>query len=173
LLYYNEDTLKTILLTIICTFSFFNGLAQEEAAVSAAANKYVKYAQDGDGKQLVKMTHNAMIEELGGKKQATNLIEQNAELLAAQGISIIATEIGDPFNRVQTNGKVYFLIPQYITMQTEDGKMKVESFLIAELTGEDWTFINAGNFPVSKLEELLPNVANQLIIPEKTFETIE
>lgn len=171
--YLSTLIMKKLIIFFVLLFSVSICFSQNQLV--SDAERFAQLSLNGEVKEMVDYFHPVIIKEMGGKKTVRELIEENNEILKQEGITTLSHEIGEPFNQLNVSGKDFALIPQYITMQTQINKFKVESYLlsISEDGGKSWKFINTGNYPTEKLEELIPEISGKLQIPEKAFETIE
>ncbi len=169
--------LKMSAVAIILFLSISGIKAQSKeliAEVKTEAEKFAALSKSGEGKFLVKMMHQAIVDDLGGRKKAIKLIEENHTLLEASGTTIESIIILEPINYFVHDQKAYFLIPQELLLNNSDGGIKVKSYLIAESGKKGWKFINSGNLPEEKISQLLGGgVSDQLNIPEKSYTSFE
>lgn len=161
-----KHTLFAIL--FLCSVS----LAQAQSSLVESANEFATLSMNGEAKEMVDYFHPLIIDEIGNKRKVRKMIEENTESLAEQGVEFLSHEIGKPFNERTIDGVDYALVPQYIIMNNNGSKFKVESYLLAINEGSQWKFINTGNYPLEKIESFFPSLQGELTIPEKNFENI-
>ena len=129
------------------------------------ADALVKSDLDG----VVLYTHKRVIEGMGGKEAMTATIKRGMEQMKAQGVAIEKATVGEPGKTQKVDTWTVVLVPNEIFMKVPDGKLEQDSHLlgISEDDGKTWAFIDVGNISQQQLDQIFPELAGKVDLPEK------
>ncbi len=151
---------------------FFPICTQAQSKLMDRAVDFATYTKNGDNKKIISLYHTVVLDDLGGKSAARDILNRNTEYLKEEGIEIDSFEVLDPVFEYTDDANKYALLPFYTTLKTDESTMKVENYLlgVANKESEDWTFINTGSYPEEKLVELFPSLSGKLQIPTQSLQ---
>ncbi len=117
----------------------------------------------------LKYTHPNVVKMVGGKKEFLDVLKTGTNEMKLMGNKYESIEIGKPSKTVKAANEIHCLIPETISMQLKDGKMKHKSYLLAVSNdkGKSWTFIETALITEESIYQILPNYNKALVIPEK------
>lgn len=165
---------RTIAILFILFFSI-TSLSTAQTKVEKAADNFAKYSKDGDIKDLLKLYHPLVINDLGGEKKAKEILENNFKFLKEEGISVESNSVSEPVFYLKGASQEYALVPFKTVLDVSGNKTTINNYLfgISDTGAEDWKFINTGNYPEEKLMELFPEIQGKFEIPSQTFDSAQ
>ena len=87
--------------------------------------------------------------------------------MKADGISLLAMEVGQPLQIEKVDGQLFALLPIKMTMKTPDGKFLGESALvgISDDDGKSWKFISS--IDQTRFNSVFPKAGEKIKMPEE------
>ncbi len=152
---------------------FITVLGYSQSGAKQQAMEFATSAQNGETKTLLKKYHEHVIDDLGGKKKAKSLLEQNYKELKENGLELIEFEILDPVFEWQGQQNAYALLPYYTTLEQGGNKMKIENYLLGVSSDDkEWKFLNTANYPEEIIIQLFPELEDKIEFPDQSFNAI-
>jgi len=137
--------------------------------LKTTSQKMVKYLADKDFIEFTNFINPDIIKLGGGKVQMAELTKKSFKDLEARGFSITDVTVEDPTNIVVQKQQLQSIIPQKLKIKTKGGYLIAKSYLIAVSNdkGKTWYFADTSGKTLEQIKLVLPNLSNQLIIPQK------
>lgn len=141
--------------------------AKKAAAVQRQAEQSGKAVVDGDYETLVKLTHPALVKEIGGRETMIATTKAAMEDLKEKGFRIVAYSVDPPDSFVAAGKTLYTVVPTRIEMSAPGGKLIARSYLIGVSgdEGANWTFVD-GSGKAELTKKILPDLPGTLKLPE-------
>lgn len=167
---------------LLLTLIFFSGFnyAQDNTALKEMALRDAKFASEAtlnkDYKNVLKHTHPNVLELMGGKEKAFELVKSTFESINAQGIAFEKAEVIGVSDVVFEQNEYRCLVKGFNQMKTPGMRIKSTSYLLGFYNAEEkiWYFIEADKMNSKAVSEaLFPGFETSLIIPDDTMESEE
>jgi hypothetical protein len=152
------------------------------SADRAATNKLLKAKVeslnraliDGDFGKVVDMTHPKIVRLMGGRDKVIALMSTGIKEMTSQGFALDSVAVEDPSEPVSGGGELFAVVPFVLKMKAPGGKLVSRTFVIGVSgdRGRSWLFIN-GDVGRSMVKQVLPNLPDQLTLPERQKPTLE
>jgi len=159
--------MKYTLTITLLAFSLFTDAQNTQKAIKEKATEVANATVSSEWETVVKYTYPKIIQMMGGKEQMISIM---VNAMQEQQVKIISAEIGEP-GEIYTSGEdnLFCLVPETITIEIPNGKIKSESYLLAvsENKGSRWYFIDTAQLNMDNVQEMLPDYNMELVIPTK------
>jgi hypothetical protein len=118
--------------------------------------------------KVVDLTHPKVVELLGGREKMIAVMESGTKDMKAKGFAFRSAKVDDPTNLVTAGSDQFVVVPFLLEMKAPGGKLLQKSFVIGVSSdkGKSWSFVN-GDMDIKKVKEFLPNLPEDLKLPEK------
>ena len=118
--------------------------------------------------KVVDFTHPKVVELMGGRDKMVSVMEAGTKDMKSKGFAFQSTKVDDPSEPVKGGSELFVVVPFRLEMKAPDGKLHIKSFVIGVSSdqGKSWTFVN-GDLEVKKVKQVLPNLPEQLKLPER------
>lgn len=139
------------------------------------ANSMGKKFIDQDYAGFLKYSHPRTIEVLGGEQTATVKFTQQMKEIGDEGITFISINYGTPSKIIRVANELQSTLPQIIEMHVPGGIVTATTTLLAisQNDGKNWSFLDTANYNHYDMKLLLPNLSDEIIIPERTDPAFE
>ena len=164
------------LLTIILCLNYYLSIGQVEyndstliSNVLSQGNKMANELLAKNYEVFAKYTYKPIIDMTGSEEKLIELIKKGIEDMEAEGFFFTKCSIEKPNNIIHLKEELQCTVLETIEMKTPKGRMVTKSTLIGISidNGQNWTFIDTQSKDLKKLQEILPNLSDELIIPKK------
>lgn len=117
-----------------------------------------------------KYTYPKIIEMMGGKHKMVEAMEMVLEEMTSNGTDFLNITFGEPSKIITVGSELQCTVPQTIEMKIPEGKLISNSTLIAISidNGKNWYFVDTSGKDIQAMKKALPNLSEELVIPEKT-----
>ncbi|MDN3491530.1 hypothetical protein QMA06_02270 [Winogradskyella sp. APC 3343] len=162
------DKLKKIMLLVVLTVSV-TMFSQTKAEALRDAKITSKATLNMDFETVVKYTLPSVLEMMGGKDAALQVINKTFEGMKTQGFVFEKAEINKVSEIVKEQGQFRCVVEGYNQMKMGDQRISSKSYLLGIFNDIDkhWWFIEAKQLKNKALTaKVLPNFETQLDIPE-------
>ena len=131
------------------------------------AEEVGKVTIDGNFEKLVDLTYPVIVQKLGGKEKMVAFLSKDSQQMKADGISLLAMEVGQPLQIEKVDKQVFALLPIKMTMKAPDGKFLGESALvgISDDDGKSWKFISGIN--QTRFNSVFPKAGEKIKMPQE------
>lgn len=139
------------------------------------ANSMGKKFMDQDYAGFLKYSHPRTIEVLGGEQTAIMKFTQQMKEIGDEGITFISINYGTPSKIIRAGNELQSTLPQIIEMHVPGGIVTATTTLltISQNNGKNWSFLDTANYNHYDMKQLLPNLSDEIIIPERTDPAFE
>ena len=122
----------------------------------------------GDYETAGRLTYPKLIEEAGGIEGYKEFMVEIVTEIEEKGLKVESISVGEPRDFLELNQRIYVIVPNSLRISGPRGLVVADNFLIgiSEDKGMNWTFVDGASSDKESLRELLPEVADQLRIPE-------
>ncbi len=169
--------MKTITLLLAFLLTGTWAIAQPATIDTVVAKKNVKAAAEKMGQYFVHKNYTAyinymhprIIQMAGGNAKMIAIIKSSIKQMEDQGIWFTGSVIGEPSKITVTATALQTVIPQTMEMKMTNGKMVAKAYLLAVSanSGKSWYFIDTSDKTLAQLQEVIPGLSNNLVIPVK------
>lgn len=168
--YIEKISLHNISMKKITVFVFllFSALCmQAQTTIKTDAETMGNALMNKDYETYVHYTYPKILKDMGGKEKLKTTLQQQMEALSAQGVKILSVTYGEPSVIIKEKNELQATIPQYMTFETEEGKVESQSTLIAISTddGKHWYLIDPSDRDLETVRITLPNISKKLVLP--------
>jgi len=96
------------------------------------------------------------------------VLENGSKEMESDGTRFLNVTFGEPSRIIVIKNQLQCTLPRTIEMKVPDGRLVVKSTLIAISTdkGKGWYFVDASGKDIQTLRKTLPNLSEELSIPE-------
>lgn len=171
--------MKTKLLFLSLFFTFFLSQAQNNdlyiKIMLEQANEMGKKFVERDYAGFLKYAHPATIKAMRGEKEALKKMNEQMMEIAKEGIIVTDVNFGTPSKIITVDSELQCTLPQILTMDLPEGKLTATTTVIAisKDNGKNWYFLDTANYNFQDMRMLLPNLSDQILIPERTEPSFE
>lgn len=171
--------MKTKLLFLSLFFTFFLSQAQNNdlyiKIMLEQANEMGKKFVERDYAGFLKYAHPATIKAMRGEKEALKKMNEQMMEIAKEGIIVTDVNFGTPSKIITVDSELQCTLPQILTMDLPEGKLTATTTVIAisKDNGKNWYFLDTANYNFQDMRMLLPNLSDQIVIPERTEPSFE
>ena len=136
-------------------------------SLKTQAEEVGKVTINGNFEKLVDLTHPVIVEKLGGEDKMVAFISKDSQQMKADGILLLAMEVGQPSQIEKIEKQVFALLPIKMTMKTPEGKFLGESALvgISDDDGKSWKFISS--IDQARFNSVFPKAGEKIKMPEE------
>jgi len=143
--------------------------AQEEADLNAALSKATAASLSGNVQDVLITTNPRLIDMMGGKEAALQLVAELYLSLDKQGIKIDTVINYKEMGIFEANEIKFSFIPQLLVMSIPDVDKKMLNVTTLmgtkELGTEDWTFIDYNQMSKEDFEFVVPELKDVITFP--------
>lgn len=171
--------MKTKLLFLSLFFAFFLSRAQNNnlytKVILEQANEMGKKFVERDYAGFIKYAHPATIKAMRGEKEALRKMNEQMMEIAKEGIIVTDVNFGTPTKIINVDGELQCTLPQILTMEIPDGKLTATTtvIVISKDNGKNWYFLDTANYNFQDMRLLLPNLSDEIVIPERSEPSFE
>ncbi|MES2765905.1 MAG: hypothetical protein V4642_08560 [Bacteroidota bacterium] len=135
--------------------------------ITSTADKLNTAMINQDFETFAKYTHPKVIEVLGGAQKFKEMMTNGAKGMNDAGVRFISITNGEPGKIITKDNELQTILPQTIEMKTPTGRVKTKTALIAISSdnGKTWHFVDTFNSDLKRLQVMMPNLSNELVIP--------
>jgi cobalamin biosynthesis Co2+ chelatase CbiK len=139
-----------------------------EATIVKQANELAQAFPKKDYTTLARYTHPNLLKVMGGKERMIQQLKQQIAIMDKQGVRFGEVSVGRPSAVVQAGNELQCTIPQTITIQTPQQKIKQASTLLAFSNdgGRQWVFVDTQP-GIDQIRKVIPSVSHKLTIPAR------
>jgi hypothetical protein len=154
-----------LLFTTIC----ITANAQDTAKVRHDAEAMMQATINGDFKTVIKYSYPPLLKSVGGEDKMIAYLEKSLADMKSRNTIVKAVEIGPPGVIVKSRKKLYSVVPEKVSIQSNGVLVYVNSTLvgISYNNGVDWCFIDTGNLSDKQIKQIFPDVYDKLSIPKR------
>lgn len=162
-----------IFLISICTYAQNNDAVIK--TLFEQANDMGKKFISQDYAGFIKYSHPSTIKGMGGEKKATEKITTEMLSIGKDGIVITNITFGTPSKIITVNDELQCTVPQIMEMHVPGGKVTSTTTMLAISNdkGKNWYFLDTANYNFYDMKMLLPNLSEEIVIPERTDPSFE
>jgi hypothetical protein len=162
-----------ILLVSICSYAQNNDAVIK--ALYEQANDMGKKFISQDYAGFLKYSHPSTIKAMGGEKKAVEKITTEMLSIGKDGIIVTKLTFGTPSKIIIANDELQCTVPQIMEMHVPGGKITSTNTMLAISNdkGKNWYFLDTANYSFDDMKMLLPNLSDQIVIPERTDPAFE
>ena len=126
-------------------------------------------------KEFAKYTYPGVVALFGGAEKIAEVIKSSMEEIEEEGFTFTSCSVERPTGLIYTENEIQCTITQLLEMKTPTGRVVSKSTLIgiSGNKGESWTFVDSQGKDIKTLQEILPNLSDDLVIPTKERIEIE
>lgn len=137
--------------------------------VKAEAEKMSDLLLKKDYEGFITYTHPEVVKLGGGADSLLQTLKKGAIEMEDSGVKFTSVTIGNPSKIITKGSEMQCTIPQTLYMRIPGGSMKTEGTLvgISPDGGKRWYFVDGGGRTLAELQQVLPNLSNELVIPPK------
>jgi len=135
---------------------------KERAEIGARAFR------EGNFDVVVDQTYPGLVAQLGGRRRAIAAMKTAMNEMNAKGYQFAGFEFDEPDPPVGSNGQLFAVVPETITIAMRNATATQESFMLAisQDDGVTWTFVDGGTLTPADISQLFPNLPSRLRIPK-------
>jgi hypothetical protein len=168
--------MKKISFLFLALFVFTFSNAQtgiSNASLKSDAKKMGELFFAKDYNTYVKYINPKISKLMGGDAKLIATLKSVLTEMGTQGFTIKSVIMGEPSSIIQAGSEYQSVVPQNITLKSNDGTLVTTSYLIAISTnmGRTWTFADTSGKSLAEMQKFFPSLSNKLIIPKKTEPT--
>jgi hypothetical protein len=139
----------------------------DSKAIKEQAELMGKLLLSKDFKSFAKYTYPKILDMLGGEEKMIATLENGSKEMEAQGMGILSVTVGEPSAIITAGKELQCTLPETLEMKVPNGKLKTKSTLIgiSNDNGKNWYFIDTSGKDIKTLQQALPNLSGELVIP--------
>ncbi|MHA3788906.1 hypothetical protein ACX0HA_11890 [Flavobacterium hauense] len=171
--------MKSGIIFTIIFFITFSSHAQNDDALTKTmleqANDMGEKFVAANYKAFLQYTYPRTIEGMGGEAMALHKIETDMQSVKDEGITIINITFGAPTKIIKVGNDLQSTLPQIMVMRIPHGKVTSTTTMLAisNDNGKKWFFLDTVNYNHADMKMLIPNLSDQIIIPERADPSFE
>jgi ketosteroid isomerase-like protein len=165
---FGEKPMKKIALAVLFAASSVFGATNDlRQTVWQEAQKCADALVAGDYDTMIAYTHPKIVEIMGGKEVMMDALKRGAKAMAAQGVAIEKVAMSVPDEPKTSDGVMYTLVTETLTVKSPDGKTIRESTMVAlsRDAGKKWMFIDADSLNDPNMKVALPELVGKISPP--------
>ena len=137
--------------------------------LSARAKELEDALARKDYGKVIDLTYPKVIDFAGGRDKILAETIKEVQSMEAEGVQIISSTCGTPTQFVKDASGIYAVVPVTSKVKAKDGMFQTEGSLIGISTdgGQNWTFVDATGKDQTELKQILPNLDQLNLPPEK------
>lgn len=161
------------LLISVCSYAQNNNAVIK--VLFEQANDMGKKFISQDYAGFLKYSHPATINVMGGEKKAVEKITDEMISIGKEGVVVTNITFGTPSKIITVNNELQCTVPQIMEMHVPGGKLTTTTTMLAISNdkGKNWYFLDTANYKFDDMKRLLPNLSEQIEIPEPTDPAFE
>jgi hypothetical protein len=146
--------------------------AVDTPTIKAAVKTDVEAINDallhGDFDKVADLTHPKVLEMMGGRDKAIDVMRAGMRKMTAEGFAFLAAKVDEPSDPVAGGVDLYVVVPYLMSMKVPGGTMHKRTFVIGQSTdgGKTWRYVN-GDLDVAVVRRVLPDLPDGLKLPAK------
>jgi hypothetical protein len=163
-----KDPMKTIALAVLLAASSVFGATNDlRQTVWHEAQKCADALLAGDYDTLIAYTHPKIVELMGGKEVMVETLKRGATAMATQGNAIEKIAMSVPDQPKTSDGVIYALVTETLTIKAPGGKIIKESAMVAlsRDAGKKWMFIDADSVNDPNMKVAIPELVGKISPP--------
>jgi hypothetical protein len=140
------------------------------ASVKRAVRALVKATLDGNHEAVLDYTYDGVVDALGGRGRALELLEAFAKSMKDLDITVLSYETFEPGEFHTEEDNVFVIVPTRTKMKMSGETLVNESFLlgISADGGTSWQFIDGGRLRSNPFrDQMLPKLPPTLVLPKR------
>ncbi|GAA4317549.1 hypothetical protein [Flaviaesturariibacter amylovorans] len=143
--------------------------------IKVQAMELATAVMQNDFAAFARRAHPNVIAFGGGAERVRTKMDSAHQKMKRMGAGFTRYSIGSPAPIVTHGKELQTLVPQSTTVRTPLGLMTVESTLVAisRNEGKDWMFLDTGVYGPRRLQEVLPDLSPQLVLPPRKKPRLE
>ncbi len=158
-------------LLLICGLAIPQAARAQRAtdAITKEAAQYSKAVLTNDYPKVISYTQDRVIETMGGKDAAIQLLKKSSEDMKAKGFGIEDAKIGDANEPQKIGPWTVSIVAEALKLKMPGNRAIQESFLLA-ISGDDsktWKFIDLGPLSEDQLFRIFPELKGKFLMPPK------
>ena len=171
--------MKTRIIVFAALFISFCAFGQNDDALVKTmleqANVMGKKFLEKDYTGFLKYGHPRTIEVMGGLQTAVTKMTTQMKQIEEEGIYVIGLTYGTPSKIIRVDGELQSTLPQILEMRVSGGVISAPTTMLAisKDMGKNWYFLDTANYNHADMKLLLPNLSDEIIIPERTDPSFE
>jgi len=144
-------------------------------ALFEQANDMGKKFISQDYAGFIKYSHPTTIKAMGGEKKAAEKITTEMLDIGKDGIVVTNLTFGVPSKIITVKDELQCTVPQIMEMHVPGGKVTSTTTMLAISNdkGKNWYFLDTANYNFYDMKMLLPNLSEEIVIPERTDPAFE
>ncbi|SFU40154.1 hypothetical protein SAMN05216480_102271 [Pustulibacterium marinum] len=161
---------RFIIVVLFLTAQMMVGQNKFSELITLEGNRMEKAMMEGNYEVIVEYTYPEIVNILGGKEKAFQMISGGMEQMKSQGLEFKEIEIGSPGDLYNAGEELHCLVPQRLVLESNQGTVETESYLLAvsQDEGKTWYFLDTAQLTPDRVQGLFPNFNPNLTLPEKT-----
>jgi hypothetical protein len=118
--------------------------------------------------KVVDLTHPKIVEQMGGRQKMIAVLEVGSKEMKSKGFQPCSIKVDTPSDPVKAGLDQYVVVPFLTEIKVPGGRLLQKASVVGVSgdRGKTWVFVN-GDLGRKKIKEVLPNLPEQLKIPEK------
>jgi hypothetical protein len=122
-----------------------------------------------DYQTVVDLTYPKVVELMGGPSREIVFIRDSMKQSESEGIALKQCHVERPTKLAGGDGHLFAVVPETLVLSVPDGTMTQQSYLLAisDDDGKSWTFIDGGSTSPQRIKQLIPNLPDDLKLPEE------
>ncbi len=159
-----------LILSLFFSLSFFSQ-TKEEALRDA--NITAKATLNSDFKTVLKYTYPNVVEIMGGKEKALQLISKTMETMKKEGFIFKSSDVLEVSKIVNEQNQIRCFVKNKNVLVFNQVKITSDSYLLGIYNEETkvWNFIEAKQLFSPFMSTVLPDFKTSLVIPQGTMKT--
>ena len=164
-----NKVLSTLFVFIFC----LSTISQTKDEALRDAKKTAKATLDSDFKTVLKYTYSPVLEMMGGKEKALEMISKTMSTMKSQGFEFKSAEVISASKIVNEQDQYRCFIKNSYIMTFNGQKITSEAYLLGIYNKNEkiWTFIEAKQLANPAMSQVLPNFKTELVIPQGKMST--
>ena len=165
-----------ILVMLLCSLPALKAQTQDltmEMLKQAKDMSALFLAKDYEG--FSKYTHPNVVKNMGGNKKMIATLKTSFKEIEDQGVVFTAINFATPSKMIAVGDEIQCTLPQMIEMKVPGGTLTANTTLIALSPdkGANWYFIDTAGNNLVNMQQLVPTLSNELVIPPPTDASFE
>jgi hypothetical protein len=151
---------------------------KEHVAVTRGAQALVMASQRADSKAIVKLSHQSLVDIVGGPERLLEMTDKGLKDLKARGLKLERATLGKPTPTLAAEAKSVCFVPREMFYNLAGKRSKRVGFFIAIHDGaakDSWKYLDGDAIVKSPelLQQLLPGLPDKLDLPATRSEELK
>src|SRR5262249_25423816 len=127
-----------------------------------------------DFAKVADLTHPKVVKLMGGREKMISAMESGIKDMKSKGYAFRSVKVDAASDPVTAGSDMFVVVPFLLEMKAPKGRLLQKSFVIGVSSdqGKSWAFVN-GDLDVQKVKQVLPNLPEQLKLPERQKPVLE